>query len=203
MSYEARFIQCLARLGRCDMLARFKYAFCYIDDLCLINITNPREFLSPDQPRLPDNPFWIYPLHFLEIKEETSVFSLVDPGRGISVHFMNVEITINEMLPTQFLFRKFDKRHALPFQYTQYIKFKSNPCVRQAYNIAISQVLPILYISSSEEFALKEIDILIKTMISNGFNGYRLLNNVRHFLENGSFPGSRVDAISIASSLTA
>ena len=75
--------------------------------------------------------------------------------------------------------------------------------MRQAYNIAISQVLPILYTSSLDEFALKEIDILIKTMIGNGFNGHILLNNIQHFLENGSFSGSRVDAVSIAFALTA
>ena len=138
LSYEVKFIQRLAHLGRSDLLTRFKNANRYIDDLCLINVTNPWDFLSHDQPRVLDNPFWIYPLQFLEIKEETSSFSPLVPGRGIAAHFMNVEIMINETLPTQFQFCKFDKRHSLPFKYTQYIKFKSNRCVKQAYNIAIS-----------------------------------------------------------------
>ena len=202
LSYEVRFIQRLAHLGRSDLLARFKHAIRYIDDLCLINVTTPRDFLSSDQPRLLDNPFWIYPLQFLEIKEETSSFSSTVPGRGISAHFMNVEIILNETIPMQFQFKKFDKRRSLPFQYTQYIKFKSNRCVRQAYNIVISQVLPILYISNSNESAIKEISILIRIMTDNGFNSNRLFKNIRYFLEQGSFPGCKIDAMSIASAIT-
>jgi hypothetical protein len=42
-------------------------------------VQNPRSFLSPEQPRHEDNPFWIYPLNILEIKEETVGFSKSDP----------------------------------------------------------------------------------------------------------------------------
>ena len=67
MSYEIKFIQHLAKLGHCDLLAKFKHAFRYIDDLCLFNIQNPCDFLSQNQVRTDDNPFWIYPLNVLEI----------------------------------------------------------------------------------------------------------------------------------------
>ena len=58
LSYEAKFILCLAKLGRTDLMSKFQYAFRYIDNLCLFNVSTPREFLSPSQVRSPDNPYW-------------------------------------------------------------------------------------------------------------------------------------------------
>jgi hypothetical protein len=201
LTYEIRFIQRLCRLGRHDLMAQFKFAFRYIDDLCFINSSNPREFLSPQQVRSPDNPFWIYPLNVLEIKEETMAFSQTDSTKGILINFMNVEIAVNESAPELYTFRKYDKRRALPFIYTQYIKFKSNRNVRQAYNIVISQVLPILYISNIDDAALAEIKILIQTMTNNGFNTVRLLKNIKRFLTDGTFPATRVNISKITSTL--
>ena len=122
-SYEIQFIQRLAQLGCMDLLSKFKSAFRYIDDLCFINVQNPRDFLSPEQPRTPNNPYWIYPLHVLEIKEETTGFSPKTPSKGILAHFMNMELQVNELNPLLFSFRKFDKRRSLTFAYKQYIKF--------------------------------------------------------------------------------
>ena len=203
LSYETKFIQRLAKLGRIDLLSKFQHPFCYIDDLCLLNVQNPREFLSPLQPRTVDNPYWMYPLNVLDIKEETSGCSLVEPSRGTAAHFMNMEICINETCPQNFSIRKFDKRRNLPFTYTQYIKFRSNRPVHQAYNIAISQVLPILYISNSTEAVMEEIHILISTMAANGFYKPRLLRILHRFLSNGHFPGIKLNIEDIYSSLIA
>jgi hypothetical protein len=156
LSYEAKFIQCLARLGRIDLLVKFQHVYRYIDDVCLLNVHNPRDFLSPAQSRTDVNPFCFYPLNVLDIKEETSAFSAMTPGKGIAAHFMNLHFQINELQPNLFGLRKFDKRRSLPFTYTQYIKFKFNRAVHQAYNIAVSQVVPILYISSSVTIAIEE-----------------------------------------------
>ena len=82
---------------------------------------------------------------------------------------MNAKFQINEITSQAFMFRKFDKHQNLPFPYIQYIKFFSNKSIHQAYNIAISQVLPILYISSTNKVASVEILNLINTMISNNF----------------------------------
>ena len=150
LSYEIRFIQRLANLGRRDLLSKFQTPFRYIDDLCLINVQNPRDFLSPEQPRLDSNPYWIYPLNILEIKEETANFSILDKQKGVLAQFMNVELKVNEECPKQYTYKKYDKRRGLPFEYTQYIKFRSNRPVQQAYNICISQVLPIIYISNND-----------------------------------------------------
>jgi hypothetical protein len=201
-SYEIQFIQRLARLGRVDLLSKFKYAFRYIDDLCFINVQNPRDFLSPLQPRTQDNPYWIYPLNVLEIKEETTSFSQETPRKGIHAHFMNVELRVNEANLVLFSFRKFDKRRSLSFAYTQYIKFHSNRAVYQAYNIVISQMLPILYISNYDSAAIDEIKILISTMCSNGFQRTRLMTIIKRFLLKGPFPGCQVDIQNIVLALT-
>jgi hypothetical protein len=202
LSYEIKFIQRLARLGHTDLMAKFQYAFRYIDDLCLFNVLNPKEFLDPNQARTENNPYWIYPLNVLEIKEETSSFAHSNPQRGISAHFMNVEFTLNELDSRQFSFQKYNKRRSLPFQYTQYIKFRSNRAVHQAYNIAISQVLPILYISSSNSAASIEIQTLICTMCSNGFQKARLIKIISRFLLHGSFPRITIDTHKILESLS-
>jgi hypothetical protein len=83
LSYETKFIQRLARLGRRDLMAKFQHAFRYIDDLCLLNVMNPCDFLFQNQLRTEQNPFWIYLMDVLEIKEETSTFSQLYPERGI------------------------------------------------------------------------------------------------------------------------
>lgn len=56
-TYKARFILHLVRLEKKDLLTKFQIAFRYIDGLCLINVQNPRDFLSPKQPHIEDNPF--------------------------------------------------------------------------------------------------------------------------------------------------
>jgi hypothetical protein len=141
-------------------------------------------------------------LNVLEIKEETTSFSQETLGKGILAHFMNVELQVNEANPLLFSFRKFDKRRNLPFAYTQYIKFHSNRAVHQAYNIVISQLLPILYISNYDSTALDEIKILISTMCCNGFQKTRLMAIIKRFLQKGFFPGCQVDIQNIVLTLT-
>ncbi|KAG0568196.1 hypothetical protein KC19_6G001700 [Ceratodon purpureus] len=193
MTYEVKFIQRLASMGRKDLLNKFRYAFRYIDDICWVNVGNPQDFLSPEQPRTPDNPFWIYPLHILEIKTEVSKFGATDPTQGISAHFMNVQFDLHETDPKNFVMRKYDKRRNLPFKYTQFIKFQSNRPVRQSYNIIISQILPILYISNDTMIAFQEILLLIRTLESNGFQAHRLQNLVTRWLETGTFPSTKTN----------
>ena len=203
LAYESQFIMRLAKLQRPDLMRKFKNAYRYIDDLCLINVTCPREFLLPSQPRTDSNPWWIYPLHVLEIKEETSR-STSDYPTGFTVaHFMNVAVTIHDPDSGKFSFTKFDKRRTLPFQYTQYIKFRSNRSVHQAYNIAISQLVPILYITSTNEAACLEIKQLLDTLMGNGFNHTRLLRISTQFLHRSCFPGSKLDIAKMIPLITA
>jgi hypothetical protein len=193
LAYEVQFIQRLPSLGRTDLLSKFQFAFRYIDDLCWFNVMNPQDFLSPDQPRVPSNPYWIYPLHILEIKPEITEYATDNPTQGISAHFLNLQIHVDTEQPGQFSMSKFDKRRDLPFHYTQFIKFQSNRPVKQAYNIIISQVLSILYISNCTVSAVSEINLLIRTMMANGFQERRLRQSIIAWLKSGRFPSSRVN----------
>lgn len=193
LHYEINFILRLGRLGMVHLLKRFKHAFRYIDDLCWINNGNALEFLSPSQIRTPDNPFWIYPLDVLEIKCEVSDFAKDAPERGIKAHFMNLEISIDENQPGLYQTAKFDKRRALPFKFTQYIRFRSNRPIRQSYSIPVSQTVPILYLSSTFSAALFEIEKLILTLQENGFQKPQLICTITRFLEENAFPGLKFD----------
>lgn len=192
IKYEVQFIQRLAKLGRPDLMSKFKFAFRYIDDICWFNVGNPYDFLDPSQPRSPENPYWIYPLHLLEIKTEIEHFAPDDPSRGISAHFMNLHIHINVNEPAYFVLQKYDKRRSLPFQYTQFIKFHSNRPIRNAYNIILSQVLPILYLSNDNRSAVQEILCLVRTLVNNGFQADQLMQKVSVWLQGGQFPATKV-----------
>jgi hypothetical protein len=193
MTYEVRFIQRLARLGRKDLLSKFQYTFRYIDDICWLNVGEPQNFLSPSQPQTFDNPYWIYPLQVLEIKPEINTYATDNPLRGISAHFMNVQFDLDVVQPHLYSLKKYDKRRALPFKFTQFIKFHSNRPIRQCYNIIIGQVLPILYISNNAIFAVQEILLLIDTLVANGFQEKRLRKSILDWLAVGQFPASLVD----------
>lgn len=202
LSFEVRFIQRLASLRRYDLMARFQFAFRYIDDICWINVHNPQEFLSPDQPQCEDNPFWIYPLDVLEIKHEVEEFSPTEPDRGIKAHFMNVQFTVDLSKPDNFNMRKFDKRRKLPFKYTQFIKFQSNRPVKQSYNMIISQILPILYTSNDTDEAIREILSLVRILKENGFQESRLKKISSQWLTSGSFPATKVNIQQIIMTLS-
>ena len=187
--YEITFILRLARLGRSDLLIKFQTAFRYIDDLCWLNSGNPSDFLCPQEPRHEDNPMWVYPLNVLEIKPEVSQFLQSLPSRGIKAHFMNLEITLSDEQNGQFVTCKFDKRRDLPFAYTQYIMFYANRPIKQSYNIAVSQTVPILYLSSTIEAAACEVNLIIATMVRNGFQEKRVRLIILQFLQPNPFLG--------------
>jgi len=78
---------------------------------------------------------------------------------------MNLHFDIGCQFPSKFSISKFDKWRALLFKYTQFIKSQSNWPVRNAYNVIISQILPILYLSNSNQFAINEIVLLVQTLV--------------------------------------
>jgi hypothetical protein len=106
---------------------------------------------------------------------------------------MNVDFHINGLQPKLYSFQKFDKRQKLHFPYTEYIKFLSNRAVHQAYNIVISQLVPILYISNFNTTTMDEIQILISTMCTNGFYKPWLLSIINKFLIKNQFPSVKID----------
>ena len=182
-------------------MAKFQKAFYNIDDLYLIYLENPWLFLALEQTHSDKNPFWIYFVSIQEIKEETLGFSLNDPQQRVSTYFMNAKLLIHETKLVNFQLRKFDKRRLLTFKYMQYIKFKSNRLIQQAYNILILQVLPILYLSNIDIATLHEIQLVIQTIISNGFQQDKLVKKIQRFLQNKSFLATKVDIKNICASL--
>ena len=201
MSYEIKFIQRVAKLGRVDILGIFLHAYRYIDDLCWINSGNAQTFLDPQQPRTSSNPFWIYPLHILEIRMEVSCFSTINPTHGLKAHFINVLLSISNEESGMFRIQKFDKWRDLPFLYTQYIKLCSNRPVKQAYNIIISQTVPILYLSNEMILAKHEINQLISTLVNNGFRKYKLIQLVFITLSKSNYPTVRFEVKDLVTTL--
>jgi hypothetical protein len=90
---------------------------------------------------------------------------------------MNVLVHVKEETSGQYIMQKFDKRRDLPFKYTQFIKFKSNRPVKQAYNVIISQTILILYLSSNVSVATQEVTTLFTTLSANGFRLQKLRDN--------------------------
>lgn len=189
ISYKIKFLQRLARLQQHHFLPLFEYTYRYIDDFCTLN--NPRiaNFLDPQQPRLPMNPFWIYPLDIVSMQPEFDSHAPDQPSIGLSGHFLNVYVSILDQLTGMYETTKFDKRRALPFPFQQYIQFKSNRPIRNSYNIAISQTIPILYMANSAILAFQEIRILITTLNRNGFTETRLLRLILRFCSVQDFLG--------------
>ena len=201
MSYEIRFIQRLAKLGQVEVMTRFAHAFRYIDDLCWLNVGDAQIFLDPTQPRNMSNPYWIYPLHILDIKPEVSYFSNLNPSHGIKAHFMNVLVSISDEKSGIFTIQKFDKRRDLPFAYTQYIKFNSNRPIKQAYNVIVSQTIPILYLSNDIDLALHEINTLVSILVGNGFRKARLLQIVISTLTKNNYPAVKLKVTDLIAKL--
>lgn len=192
-AYEINFIRRLARLNRYDLLCLFQHTYRYMDDLCCINNLDMRSFLDKEQQRIPDNPFWIYPLNLLEIKPTSSIPIPVEGQR---------ETTTADFLDTSFIweddhnvhFRKFDKRRDLDFQAVKYISLASNRPVRQSYKVMVSQLIPIIYRHSQEQECAAEISTLISDFANNGFEKDRLWDLACKTMKSRTFPGSKVDA---------
>ena len=67
--------------------------------------------------------------------------------------------------------------------------FNANRPIKQSYNIAISQTVPILYLSSTVEAAALEVNLIIATMVRNGFQEKRVRLIILQFLQTNPFPG--------------
>ena len=106
---------------------------------------------------------------------------------------MNIQISIINEVEGVFRTHKFDKRRNLPFQYSQFLQFKSNRSVSQSYNIIQSQAFPILYLSNNVHDVLSELEFLMEVLTANGFRRQKLKNRLIKFLRLGSFPALKFD----------
>lgn len=133
----------------------FLFSYKYMDDLCVLNNENMLRFLQPDSRRTPNNAFWIYPLNVVEIKLELDKVHQDNSGRGITGHFLNVQLQVLDVQTSDFHSSKFDKRRNLLFKFQQYILLKSNRPIKQSYSIVVSQVVPILYMANTMSFCYR------------------------------------------------
>lgn len=179
----------------------FEFSYRYIDDLCLLNNPCITQFLKPSTLRSPSNPFWIYPLDIVYLQPEIEDHVPGHPALGTMGHFLNVHILILDPKTGIFDSTRFDKRRLLPFSFQQYIQFASNRPVWNSYNIVISQIVPILYMSNSAMLALTELHILVRTMVNNGFSKARLDRLILRFCSSQCFPGIRFPIIDLCRAL--
>lgn len=169
LSYEIKFIQRLAKLWHTKIMSIFKYVLgtllTYVGSMW-----GKLKFLTHYNSKI-----WI--IHYIYTPSEVSQFSTSSLQFGIKAHFINVFTSVIDKQTGKFLMRNFDKRCDLLFKYSQYINFKSNKHMKHAYNVVISQTIPILYISNCPLLAMHEIHALINILTANGtfFKHYQCL----------------------------
>ena len=204
--YEWQFIERLVRLEQYHLLPLFQFWFRYIDDLRCINNPIIGQFLDPEQPRLAENPYWIYPLDILEIKPTVEAFI---PSTfwgeavelGILTSFLHFECNIlRPGVPGGYEYRRRDKSTALGFAVLHFIHYFSNRPPVAILNVAVSQLVPYLYICSNLQLAEAAVGMLIQRMLNNGTPRAKLLRRLRNFInaQAGNLPGLRFDPLDIA-----
>lgn len=114
-----------------------------------------------------------------------------NPWWGINAHFLNICILITNTILGTFNTKKYDKRRLLPFRFQQLVCFKSNKLVQQAYNIVLSQTLPILYTTNLTQQALSKIQTMVNIFVENGFQSPQLYKMILNFCSTEFFHGLR------------
>lgn len=97
MAYKIHFISRLILLRHFDLLDIFEQAYRYIDDIYILNALCMDRFLDQEQDRTPNNPWWIYPLHLVEIKLEMTITRPEHPDWGTNAHFLSMRIVIMDI----------------------------------------------------------------------------------------------------------
>ncbi|GBG72900.1 hypothetical protein CBR_g12620 [Chara braunii] len=138
----------------------------YIDDLGAINNTIIGSFMRRKEDRVENDPCWIYPDEFIEIKENTEV--VVD-GCGRRANFLSVTITITSPETGAYVTSRHDKREGLGLAPCRFMKYKSNRSAKQALQIITAQVAQILLLCSEPSDAAMEINKVVTAMKDNGF----------------------------------
>ncbi|GBG63403.1 hypothetical protein CBR_g38026 [Chara braunii] len=155
----------LADTGNAHLIPYFSDTFSYVDDLGAINNTIIRDFMKKEG-READDPCWIYPAEYIELKENTEV--IVDGG-GCKANFLSMTITITSPEAGTFITSKHDKREGLGFTPCRYVKYRSNRYTKQALQVVTAQVAQILLLCSEPHDAASEINKVVTTMMGNGF----------------------------------
>ena len=166
------------------------------------NNLNLSRFFDKNQPRTENNPFWIYPLHILELKPElvcstadATGYNDHDPLSGACINYLSFTLTLDDpgTLFSTYTLRRYVKRRTLPFPTMQYVFYNSNRPVSSVMGIATSQLLPILYVHSSAEGATSELADLVRQLVHRNFPYRKLCRQLQDKLCNDPYPGLRFD----------
>ncbi|GBG64106.1 hypothetical protein CBR_g40554 [Chara braunii] len=164
--YEFHAMMRLVDTGNAHLIPYFESTFRYIDDLGAINNAVISSFLRQSGDRDPNDPCWVYPDQFIEIKENTEVH---EDGIGYVANFLSMTITVTSPIEGTYITSQFDKRTDLGFSPCRFMKFKSNRSIKQSLQIITTQVAQILMICSDPESAANEIAKIVPAMMENGF----------------------------------
>ena len=196
--FEVSFVKRLMTLNLHNILPIFNLSFCFIDDLAFINNNMIAYFLDPSQPLSQSNPYWIYPLHIINLK----LTSIVMDSITLSTTYLCSIIELSKPFIGFYTSKIHWKKDKLPCNNISSIFLHSNRPRNQCYNVVLSQIIPIVYSASSSLIAYLDILKLIDLFIKNGFKKRRLFTIILNFLKSNSFPGIRFDVLILISWLT-
>lgn len=179
----------LSALSCFQYLNAFKLSFRFIDDLAFINNEFILKFLDPSQPRENSNPFWIYTLQIIQLKNTTKMSGKLT----LSTTYLCTSIQLTKPFIGKYSTCLEWKKDKLPCKNVSYIFAHSNRPKNQSYNMCISQVLPILYSASNPVNAFLDLRKPIDLFHANGFRKKHLYRIVRNTLQTNTFLGIRFD----------
>ena len=143
--------------------------------------------MDPSQPLTSSNPYWIYPLHIIQLKLTSTTCKEIT----LQSTFLCVTVKLTKPFIGSYTSRINWKKDKLPCNNISYIFLHSNRPRNQSYNVAISQVMPIIYSASSAFLAYLDILKLVELFHNNGFKQFHLHKIIINFLKTNSFPGIR------------
>ncbi|GBG72615.1 hypothetical protein CBR_g12188 [Chara braunii] len=187
--YKFHAMMRLVDTGNAHLIPCFDSTFRYIDDLGAINNAIIGNFRRKTEDRDANDPCWIYPDRFIEIKENTVV---LEEGIGYVANFLSMSITITSPIEGTYITSKFDKCAGLGFSPCRFVKFKSNRSVKQSLQVITAQVAQILMICSDPDDTAGEIAKIVEAMVENGFSAAACWRVVKKALRNAHLyqPGS-------------
>ncbi|GBG92626.1 hypothetical protein CBR_g56531 [Chara braunii] len=179
--YEFHAMMRLKDTGNAHLVPCFESTFRYIDDLSAINNAVIKDFLRASGERDANDPYWIYPDQFIEIKENTEV---CEDGIGPVANFPSMTITVTSPVTGTYITSKHDKRAGISFSPCRFMKYRSNRSTKQSLQIIMAQVAQILLICSESEDATNEIAKVVEVMVGNGFAASACWKVVKKTLRN-------------------
>lgn len=168
VAYEIQFMMRLAKLGLYIHMSSFKFAYHYIDNLCMLNNPDILKLLQSSTPGMLLAHFGFTPCQLQKFRQKLDIMRDQWSEWGLVGNFLNVKIEITNFALGLYQSTKFDKCPLLPFPFQQYIQFKSNRPILQSYNIVLSHVIPILYMFNKADAGFQEIGIVLHTLQMNG-----------------------------------